>query len=163
MRNKIDAISTRELLSEIILRSQQLSLALEEREDSNTNVVSITILLSLPMNTPDNTTVYTKSLRVADTNRKGKKKRSTLTWLSEYADIWNTAYNGVFSYGRAGKTLKTVEEKFGHEQSVAAFAAYCKATEAQFASIESFSLKCGSFIPKQSKPRSFVTEDTTWK
>jgi len=80
------------------------------------------------------------------TSQGGKAAPSErVTWLTPYAKIWESAFGGELPYGEASRWLKRAEDRYGHEATLAHFAAYCKKTDAPFASIHKFYSTFGSW------------------
>lgn len=71
--------------------------------------------------------------------KKGKgKEGESNSWLEPYNRVYEPKANAKLPWGKAGKYLKEVEERIGHEQAVKAFKRYVDGTPLRYFSFARF-------------------------
>lgn len=86
-------------------------------------------------------------LSVPDSSSSSSPKRAHAkqTWLTPFADAWETRTDGFFEFGKAAKPLKKLVDLHGHDAVVEAFTAYLDATEPEHLSVARFAATYGGW------------------
>ena len=75
---------------------------------------------------------------------KPRRKGEPAPFMATFAPVWKAAYGGAMPQGSA-TALRPVVKELGEEEAVRRFAAYCKATGGQYASVSKFCQTHGAY------------------